>query len=133
MTKVHIIVYLFSLIVTMLIFFCQMAFLLTALELWFLLHLQVLPSLQPAIVYFPDSSQWLSRAVPKSNRKEFVCKVEEMFDQLSGPVVFICGQNKVENGSKEKEKLVSFFFLIEKCGYDCLDSIGQSSNDFYLF
>ncbi|XXG61333.1 hypothetical protein AAC387_Pa04g3020 [Persea americana] len=66
---------------------------------------EVLPSLQPAIVYFPDSSQWLSRAVPKSNRKEFVRKVDEMFDQLSGPVVFICGQNKVENGSKEKEKL----------------------------
>ncbi|XP_058096599.1 uncharacterized protein LOC131242160 isoform X2 [Magnolia sinica] len=66
---------------------------------------EVLPSLQPVIVYFPDSSQWLTRAVPKSNRKEFVHKVEEMFDQLSGPVVLICGQNKVETGSKEKERL----------------------------
>ncbi|XP_042494251.1 uncharacterized protein LOC122073690 isoform X2 [Macadamia integrifolia] len=67
---------------------------------------EVLPSLQPLIIYFPDSYQWLSRAVPKSKRKDFVRKVEEMFDQLSGPVVLICGQNKVETGtgSKEKEK-----------------------------
>ncbi|KAK6925400.1 ATPase, AAA-type, core [Dillenia turbinata] len=65
---------------------------------------EVLLSMQPLIVYFPDCSQWLSRAVPKSDRKEFVYKVQEMFDQLSGPVVLICGQNKVETGSKEKEK-----------------------------
>ncbi|KAL0004951.1 hypothetical protein SO802_012512, partial [Lithocarpus litseifolius] len=65
---------------------------------------EVLRSKQPLIVYFPDSSEWLSRAVPKSNRKEFVHKVQELFDQLSGPVVLICGQNKVESGSKEKEK-----------------------------
>ncbi|CAA6665132.1 unnamed protein product [Spirodela intermedia] len=66
---------------------------------------EILPSLQPIIVYFPDSSEWLSRAVPKSHRKEFVSKLEEMFDQLLGPVVLICGQNKVEKGApKEKEK-----------------------------
>ncbi|KAL9292008.1 hypothetical protein AtEden1_Chr3g0178141 [Arabidopsis thaliana] len=29
---------------------------------------EVLHSTQPLIVYFPDSSQWLSRAVPKSNK-----------------------------------------------------------------
>ncbi|KAL6350849.1 hypothetical protein AAG906_031435 [Vitis piasezkii] len=51
---------------------------------------EVLHSTQPLIVYFPDSSQWLLRA--------------EMFDQLSGPVVLICGQNKTEAGSKEREK-----------------------------
>ncbi|XP_027096917.2 uncharacterized protein [Coffea arabica] len=65
---------------------------------------EVLDSVQPLIVYFPDSSLWLSRAVSRSNRKEFVQKVQEMFDQLAGPVVLICGQNKVETGSKEKEK-----------------------------
>ncbi|GLT25941.1 hypothetical protein SLA2020_010390 [Shorea laevis] len=65
---------------------------------------EVLNSVQPLIVYFPDSSEWLSRAVSKSNRKEFVHRIEEMFDQLSGPVVLICGQNKVETGSREKEK-----------------------------
>lgn len=65
---------------------------------------EVLHSMQPIIVYFPDSSQWLSRAVPKSKRKEFVQKVQDIFNQLSGPVVLICGQNKVESGSKEKEK-----------------------------
>ncbi|KAF5939644.1 hypothetical protein HYC85_023903 [Camellia sinensis] len=65
---------------------------------------EVLHSTQPIIVYFPDSSLWLSRAVSKSNRKEFVHKVQEMLDQLSGPLVLICGQNKVETGSKEKEK-----------------------------
>lgn len=73
---------------------------------------QVLRSKQPLIVYFPDSSEWLCRAVPKSNRKEFVQKVQEMFDLLSGPVVLICGQNKVESGSKEKEKFVSFMHLM---------------------
>lgn len=70
--------------------------------------MQVLCSVQPLIVYFPDSSQWLSRAVPKSNHKDFVSKVQEMFDQLPGPVVLICGQNKAETGSKEKERFVSF-------------------------
>ncbi|XP_051123249.1 uncharacterized protein LOC127246086 isoform X2 [Andrographis paniculata] len=65
---------------------------------------EVLDSQQPLIVYFPDFSSWLSRAVSKSNMKEFVSKVEEMFDQLSGPVVLICGQNIVESGQKEKEK-----------------------------
>ncbi|KAJ6762304.1 AAA ATPASE putative, partial [Salix koriyanagi] len=65
---------------------------------------EVLRSMQPLIVYFPDSSQWLSRAVPKSNRKDFLNKVQEMFDKLSSPVVLICGQNKVETGSKEKER-----------------------------
>lgn len=77
-----------------------------------LLCLQVLRALQPLIVYFPDSSQWLSRAVPNSKRKEFVHKVEEIFNQLSGPTVLICGQNKVESGSKEKEKFVSFYNLM---------------------
>ncbi|KAL6295391.1 hypothetical protein ACE6H2_003533 [Prunus campanulata] len=65
---------------------------------------EVLHAKQPLIVYFPDSSQWLSRAVPKSDRKDFVSKVQEIFDGLSGPVVLICGQNKIESGSKEKEK-----------------------------
>ncbi|XWS39569.1 hypothetical protein CRYUN_Cryun18bG0066500 [Craigia yunnanensis] len=64
---------------------------------------EVLHSVQPLIVYFQDSSQW-SRAVPKSSRKEFVSRVHEMFDKLSGPVVLICGHNRVETGSKEKEK-----------------------------
>ncbi|KAG8076345.1 hypothetical protein GUJ93_ZPchr0006g45276 [Zizania palustris] len=64
---------------------------------------EVLPSLQPAIVYFPDSSQWLSRAVPKSNRREFIEKVEEMLDQLTGPLVLICGQNILEAAPKDKE------------------------------
>ncbi|MQL80132.1 hypothetical protein Taro_012579, partial [Colocasia esculenta] len=66
---------------------------------------EILLSLQPVIVYFPDSSEWLSRAVPKSHRKEFISKLEEMFDQLPGPVLLICGQSKVEKGApKEREK-----------------------------
>ncbi|KAJ6843519.1 uncharacterized protein M6B38_295505 [Iris pallida] len=65
---------------------------------------EVLKSLQPLIVYFPDSSQWLSRAVPKSNRKEFISKVEETFDHLPNNIVWICGQNIMETGNKEKEK-----------------------------
>ncbi|CAN6484765.1 unnamed protein product [Victoria cruziana] len=66
---------------------------------------ELLPSLRPVIVYFPDSYQWLSRAVAKSNRKEFLHKVEQTFESLSGSIVLICGQSKVENGPKEKEKL----------------------------
>ncbi|KAK7404349.1 hypothetical protein VNO78_05178 [Psophocarpus tetragonolobus] len=65
---------------------------------------EVLHCKQPLIVYFPDSSQWLHKSVPKSNRNEFFHKVEEMFDQLSGPIILICGQNKVQSGSKEKEQ-----------------------------
>ncbi|KAG6508819.1 hypothetical protein ZIOFF_034201 [Zingiber officinale] len=67
---------------------------------------EILPSLQPIILYFPDCSPWLSRAVPKSNRKEFIKKVEEMLQVIPGPVVFICGQNIMESGFKEKENLV---------------------------
>lgn len=65
---------------------------------------EVLHRKQPLIVYFPDSSQWLHKSVPKSNRNEFFHKAEEMFNRLSGPVVLICGQNKVQSGSKEKEQ-----------------------------
>ncbi|KAJ8747826.1 hypothetical protein K2173_012416 [Erythroxylum novogranatense] len=70
---------------------------------------EVLHSIHPLIVYFPDISLWLSRAVPKSNRREFFLKVQEMFDKVPGPVVFICGQNKVESGSKEKENITMIF------------------------
>ncbi|KAL0341526.1 UNVERIFIED_CONTAM: Spastin [Sesamum calycinum] len=66
---------------------------------------EVLKSQQPLIVYFPDSSLWLSRAVSKSNRKEFVRKVQEMFDQLSGPVVLICGQTKWKPDQKKRRNL----------------------------
>ncbi|KAG0477931.1 hypothetical protein HPP92_012650 [Vanilla planifolia] len=66
---------------------------------------EVLQTLQPVIVYFPDSSKWLSEVVRKSSHKEFFQKMEKTFEQLSGPVVLICGQNVVESGSKEKEKL----------------------------
>ncbi|KAL1566186.1 hypothetical protein AAHA92_01820 [Salvia divinorum] len=68
---------------------------------------EILESQQPLVVYFPDSSLWLSRAVSKSDRKEFVSKTQEMFDKLSGPLVLICGQNKMEteSNSKEKDKL----------------------------
>ncbi|CAN1255122.1 Outer mitochondrial transmembrane helix translocase [Linum perenne] len=66
---------------------------------------EILQTTQPLIVYFPDFFIWLSRAVLKSNRKEFIHKMLEMFDQLSGSAVLICGHNiKVESGSKEKEK-----------------------------
>ncbi|KAF8081631.1 hypothetical protein N665_0873s0005 [Sinapis alba] len=65
---------------------------------------EVLQSTQPLIVYFPDSSRWLSRAVPKAKRNEFVDKVEEMFDKVSGPVVMICGRNKIDTASKGREK-----------------------------
>ncbi|XVE92899.1 hypothetical protein REPUB_Repub01dG0143300 [Reevesia pubescens] len=75
---------------------------------------EVLHSMQPLIVYFQDSSQWLSRAVPKSNRREFVSSVHEMFDKLSGPVVLICGQNRVETGSKEKEKFTMILPTLAK-------------------
>ncbi|GAA0138911.1 hypothetical protein LIER_00564 [Lithospermum erythrorhizon] len=66
---------------------------------------EVLHTVQPLVVYFPDSSLWMSRAVSKSNRKEFARKVQEMFDSITGPVLLICGQSKGENGSKEKEKI----------------------------
>ncbi|KAF3530202.1 hypothetical protein DY000_02042333 [Brassica cretica] len=65
---------------------------------------EVLQSTQPLIVYFPDSSRWLSRAVPKAKRNEFVDKVEEMFNKVTGPVVMICGRNKIETASKGREK-----------------------------
>ncbi|XP_047075693.1 uncharacterized protein LOC124685396 isoform X2 [Lolium rigidum] len=75
---------------------------------------EALPSLQPAIVYFPDSSQWLSRAVPRSNRREFIEKVEEMFDQLNGPLVLICGQNILEAAPKDKDPRALVFHNLSR-------------------
>ncbi|TVU28518.1 hypothetical protein EJB05_20039 [Eragrostis curvula] len=75
---------------------------------------EVLPSLQPIIVYFPDSSQWLSRAVPKSDRREFVRRVEEMFDRLNGPVVLICGQNILAAAPKDKQPPALMFHNISR-------------------
>eukprot|EP00252_Welwitschia_mirabilis_P023433 TRINITY_DN6612_c0_g1_i1.p1 TRINITY_DN6612_c0_g1~~TRINITY_DN6612_c0_g1_i1.p1 ORF type:complete len:1074 (-),score=251.88 TRINITY_DN6612_c0_g1_i1:327-3548(-) len=69
---------------------------------------ETISSLQPVIVYFPDCSLWLSRAAPKSKRKEFVQRVEEVFDQIPGPVLMICGQNKAQSESKEKDKMTMF-------------------------
>ncbi|KAI4375254.1 hypothetical protein MLD38_013146 [Melastoma candidum] len=66
---------------------------------------QVLCSREPLIVYFSDSSHWLSRGVPKSKHREFMLKLQDMFEKLSGPVVLICGQNKSEAGSKEGNKI----------------------------
>ncbi|KAL6635128.1 hypothetical protein ACP70R_027799 [Stipagrostis hirtigluma subsp. patula] len=75
---------------------------------------EVLPSLQPIIVYFPDSSQWLSRAVPESDRREFVQRVEEMFDRLTGPIVLICGQNILAAAPKDKEPPALMFHNLSR-------------------
>ncbi|KAK3159100.1 hypothetical protein QOZ80_2AG0145700 [Eleusine coracana subsp. coracana] len=75
---------------------------------------EVLPSVEPIIVYFPDSSQWLSRAVPKSERREFVHRVEEMFDRLNGPVVLICGQNILAAALKDKQPPALMFHNISR-------------------
>ncbi|CAH1413887.1 unnamed protein product [Lactuca virosa] len=48
----------------------------------YMLLFVVLKSVQPLIVYFPYSSLWLSRAVSKSNRKEFMNRLQEMFNQI---------------------------------------------------
>ncbi|XP_062222012.1 uncharacterized protein LOC133921230 isoform X3 [Phragmites australis] len=75
---------------------------------------EVLPSLEPIIVYFPDSSQWLSRAVSKSDRREFVQRVEEMFDRLTGPVVLICGHNIMAAAPKDKEAPTLMFHNLSR-------------------
>ncbi|RLM79518.1 uncharacterized protein C2845_PM12G27110 [Panicum miliaceum] len=75
---------------------------------------EVLPSLEPIIVYFPDSSQWLSSAVSKSERREFVQRVEEMFDRLTGPVVLICGQNIMAAPPKDKEHPALMFHNLSR-------------------
>ncbi|KAM7270207.1 hypothetical protein ACFE04_029421 [Oxalis oulophora] len=100
---------------------------------------EVLQSTQPIIVYFPDFSQWLSRAVPKSNRNEFVRNVHEMFDKILGPVLLICGQNIIETGSsKEKERFTMILPnlgrlaklpLSLKCLTDGLKSSKRSNDD----
>ncbi|KAI4339614.1 hypothetical protein MLD38_024532 [Melastoma candidum] len=63
---------------------------------------QVMRSMEPLIVYFPDYSHWLYRAVPKSKRNDFMLKLQDIFEQLSVSTVLICGQNKSETGSKNK-------------------------------
>jgi hypothetical protein len=71
----------------------------------------------------------LSRAVPKSSHREFVEKVEEMLDQLTGPLVLICGQNIVEAAAAPKDKeLVSHINSHNStCSHVMIDSDGCSS------
>jgi hypothetical protein len=71
----------------------------------------------------------LSRAVPKSNRREFVEKVEEMFDHLTGPLVLICGQNIVEVAAapKDKESVSNINSHNSTCSHAMIDSDGCSA------
>jgi len=60
----------------------------------------------------------MSRAVPRSNRREFVDKVEEMFDQLTGPLVLICGQSITEASTaapKDKEPVSHISSISPTC------------------
>lgn len=72
--------------------------------------LQLSPSARPLIVYFPDPKQWFERAVPSSQRKEFLERVEAKLDQLEGPIVLIASRiNEEEVDYDDKNRLVSFF------------------------
>lgn len=75
-------------------------------------------------MYFSDSSHWLSRAVPKSKRRDFMLKLQDMLEQLSGPIVLICGQNKSETGSKEEKKIVSAVVMSDRLSlYYCTNVV----------
>lgn len=67
----------------------------------------MLEARQPIVVYFPDS--FFSNLSEASNWEQhvFLNKAKEMFNQLKGRVVLICGQNKREGGSEVMEKSVS--------------------------
>ncbi|KAM0041888.1 hypothetical protein Hdeb2414_s0011g00371571 [Helianthus debilis subsp. tardiflorus] len=78
-------------------------------------------SVHPLMVYSPDSSLWLSHAVSKSNRIEFVNKLQYMFDMISGPILLICGQDKVAIGSTGRE--IS--------DYDSSKSVSSCETGFY--
>ncbi|XP_047319585.1 uncharacterized protein LOC124923662 [Impatiens glandulifera] len=65
---------------------------------------EVLHSIQPLIVYFPDPSVWFSRTVTEARREVFLNKLQKMLDDLSGPVVLICGENEEETDSSSDEK-----------------------------
>ncbi|XP_071704963.1 uncharacterized protein [Rutidosis leptorrhynchoides] len=65
---------------------------------------EVLQSVQPLIVYFPDLSLWLSRAVSEPNRKEFMIRLQFMLEQISGPVLLICGQNKAKAKARSRDE-----------------------------
>lgn len=74
---------------------------------------QILPSLGSIIIYFSDTPQ-MPGAVKKLNYKDFLQKLEEIFDKLEEPIVLICGKNNEETGSKEINKSVSLFFEKDK-------------------
>ncbi|XP_024376047.1 uncharacterized protein [Physcomitrium patens] len=64
------------------------------------------PSARPLIVYFPDPKQWFERAVPSSQRKEFLERVEAKLDQLEGPIVLIASRiNEEEVDYDDKNRL----------------------------
>ncbi|KAL7153472.1 hypothetical protein ABFS83_04G170800 [Erythranthe nasuta] len=56
---------------------------------------EVLKSEQPLIVYFPDYFMWLPRTYIWETREQFISKVKEMFGQLNGRVVLICGEDRM--------------------------------------
>lgn len=56
----------------------------------------------------------MSGIVKKSNHKDFLQKLEEIFDKLEEPIVLICGKNNEDIGSKEINKSVSLSRHLKK-------------------
>ncbi|KAL7115264.1 hypothetical protein ACP275_04G173600 [Erythranthe tilingii] len=66
---------------------------------------EVLKFEQPLIVYFPDYFMWLPRTYIWETREEFISKVKDMFGQLNGRVVLICGEDKWDGIRRESKEL----------------------------
>ncbi|EYU17670.1 hypothetical protein MIMGU_mgv1a0257532mg, partial [Erythranthe guttata] len=77
----------------------------TAVQVWLDVNTQVLKSEQPLIVYFPDYFMWLPRTYVWETREKFISKVKDMFGQLNGRVVLICGEDKWDGIRRESKQL----------------------------
>jgi SpoVK/Ycf46/Vps4 family AAA+-type ATPase len=65
---------------------------------------EMAPSTRPLVVFFPDPKQWFERAVPSSQRKEFLERVEAKLDQIEGPIVLIASRTNEEEVDYDDKK-----------------------------
>ncbi|XP_024539971.1 spastin [Selaginella moellendorffii] len=61
------------------------------------------------VVYFPDPEDWFRRAVAITQRKEFLEKLQDKLDMLSGGIVLIASRINVENKSTRHPEHTGYY------------------------
>ncbi|EFJ19801.1 hypothetical protein SELMODRAFT_110504, partial [Selaginella moellendorffii] len=71
--------------------------------------MKVLERCTRLVVYFPDPEDWFRRAVAITQRKEFLEKLQDKLDMLSGGIVLIASRINVENKSTRHPEHTGYY------------------------